>query len=134
MARDYRTGAQWRTAGPPANRIVGNTNSFLYVPLLLDAAGLFESSVSEAWLRHPLSSEWWANALVLLRQNSKTVADIGAAIQFTVLGLDDPTTVQVVTNALASLAATAYDSSSRLHIGAAVRIFMDPSGYVHAIL
>ena len=51
---------QWQNAGPPSN--TGHQNSWLYVPLLLSAAGLLQQSTREAWCRHPSTSRWWEAA------------------------------------------------------------------------
>ena len=52
---------------PPAVPYTTNTNSAFYVPLFLDAAGYLDKACRVAWENHPLSSPWWCEALLLLR-------------------------------------------------------------------
>ena len=39
----------WRIQEPPLAPVDASTNSFLYVPLLLDAGGLMAPAVSQIW-------------------------------------------------------------------------------------
>ena len=39
---------------PPAHRISAATNSFMYMPLFLDAVGLLSEADAAAWRVHPL--------------------------------------------------------------------------------
>ena len=55
--------AEWTMVGPPQRIVTSMTNSFMYVPLLLDAAGLLRADAAQAWRAHPASSGWWQLAV-----------------------------------------------------------------------
>ena len=51
----------------PRNTVFCRTNSFLYMPLLLEAAGLLHEQDAATWQSHPLAVEWWADSIAILR-------------------------------------------------------------------
>ena len=60
-----RARSAWWTAGPPLVRPFDNRNSFLYVPLLLGAAGKLRAAACADWQWHPVSRDHWD---IIIRQ------------------------------------------------------------------
>ena len=58
---------QYTTGAPPPLPLRESTNSALYVPLLLDAAGLLTAQAQLAWRSRAPISEWWPAAVEALR-------------------------------------------------------------------
>ena len=58
---------QYTTIGPPPLPLRDGTNSALYVPLLLDAAGVLTPHAQLAWRSRAPFSEWWPAAVDALR-------------------------------------------------------------------
>ncbi|OLP71931.1 hypothetical protein AK812_SmicGene48368 [Symbiodinium microadriaticum] len=58
---------QYTTLGPPPLPLRDGTNSALYVPLLLDAAGVLTPQAQLAWRSRAPFSEWWPAAVDALR-------------------------------------------------------------------
>ena len=52
----------------PAAVITSPTNSHIYVPLLLDAAGTLDPEAARAWRDDPRCSEWWDDTAAALRE------------------------------------------------------------------
>merc|ERR1712224_540864 len=57
----------WSHQGPPLPSTIGDRNSWVYVPLLLDVAGVLTATAVEAWRSHPATGSWWNNAVTKLR-------------------------------------------------------------------
>ena len=53
----------WRTSALPFR---DGTNSRIYVPLLLDAAGVLSADAQRAWRSHAPFAEWWPAAVAAL--------------------------------------------------------------------
>ncbi|CAK0830299.1 unnamed protein product, partial [Prorocentrum cordatum] len=49
-------------------------NSWMYVPLLLDAAGQLDAQEAAAWRQHPAAAHWWENAAAFLRERPRADA------------------------------------------------------------
>ena len=47
--------------------VSANRNSWLYVPLLLDAAGFLDEADAHAWRSHLASAPWWSEAVTTLQ-------------------------------------------------------------------
>ena len=62
------TEAAWFNQGPPDNLAAGNTNSWLFVPLLHAAVGRLHPSALAAWEAHAHYALLWRGALGTLRQ------------------------------------------------------------------
>ena len=62
------TEAAWFNQGPPNNLAAGNTNSWLFVPLLHAAVGRLHPSALAAWEAHAHYALLWQGALSTLRQ------------------------------------------------------------------
>ena len=62
------TEAAWFNQSPPDNIAAGNTNSWLFVPLLHAAVGRLHSSALAAWEGHTHCALLWRGALGTLRQ------------------------------------------------------------------
>ena len=58
---------QYTTGAPPPLPLRESTNSALYVPLLLDAAGLLTAQAQLAWRSRAPISQWWPAAVEALR-------------------------------------------------------------------
>ena len=58
---------QYTTLGPPPLPLRDGTNSALYVPLLLDAAGVLTPQAQLAWRSRAPFREWWPAAVDALR-------------------------------------------------------------------
>ena len=56
---------QW---APPQAVVTADRNSWLYVPILLHAAGLLHPETARAWQSHALASGWWDNAIRELQE------------------------------------------------------------------
>jgi hypothetical protein len=49
----------WRGRGPPARPWAQPSNSDLFVPMILNACGLLQPLVREAWLQDAVAGRWW---------------------------------------------------------------------------
>ena len=58
---------QYTTFGPPLLPLRDGTNSALYVPLLLDAAGMLAAQAQRDWRSRAPINEWWPAAVDALR-------------------------------------------------------------------
>ena len=68
----------YRAAGPPA-AAPGPSNSCIYVPLLLEAAGYLQPQAAEAWRNHVVAGSWWSEAVAALQQPGPVAANRLAA-------------------------------------------------------
>ena len=57
---------QYAEAEPPSLPFAASTNSAVFIPLLLDAAGMLSAGARRAWHTHPTISEWWPTAVTTL--------------------------------------------------------------------
>ena len=58
----------WTRAAPPEQPVTLETNSFVYVPLLLQAAGKLDAGAERGWSTHTLSRSWWGEAVQALQR------------------------------------------------------------------
>jgi hypothetical protein len=67
---------------PPAGPVEGNQNSWIYVPLLLDAAHLLHASAVSGWNQPGHSRAWWQQAVdhVLEYPRSDTAMPVDAML------------------------------------------------------
>ena len=57
---------RFRSYWPPAGPIHADMNSFLYVPVLLNASGMLHEDIAQSWQRHELAASWWQQAADVL--------------------------------------------------------------------
>ncbi|CAE7447292.1 unnamed protein product, partial [Symbiodinium pilosum] len=77
----------WVHAEPPPIPLPQATNSCVYMPLLLDAAGLLHGRAREAWRAHPSFVPWWHGAVTaLLARPFLSVRDVQSAVEHGLLG------------------------------------------------
>ena len=55
--------AVWSRVGPPLANIDSSGDSWLFVPLLLDACRCLAPSAGRQWRSHPLSCAWWEGSV-----------------------------------------------------------------------
>ena len=68
-------------AGPPHVPLHQATYSCVYVPLLLDAAGMLHAEARAQWRAHPAFAPWWHGAVTaLLARPFLSVRDVRAAV------------------------------------------------------
>lgn len=60
------TSGDYGSAGPPEH-LAAPTNSSIFVPLLLDAAGLLSADAQRAWMQHAAARDVWENRSQSLR-------------------------------------------------------------------
>ncbi|CAE7799301.1 NSF, partial [Symbiodinium necroappetens] len=73
---------QFTTLGPPALPLRDGTNSALYVPLLLDAAGMLSAEAQRDWRSRAPINEWWDAAVQALRARAFIpVHELSAAVE-----------------------------------------------------
>ena len=77
----------WVHAEPPPIPLPQATNSCVYMPLLLDAAGLLHGRARVAWRAHPSFAPWWHGAVTaLLARPFLSVRDVQSAVEHGLLG------------------------------------------------
>ena len=62
------TAFSWAASTAPRSLVVGNLNSWLYVPVLLDAAGRLDPWACQTWRQHPVAGRWWQVLQNFLRE------------------------------------------------------------------
>ena len=73
---------QFAILGPPALPLRDGTNSALYVPLLLDAAGMLSAEAQRDWRSRAPINEWWDAAVQALRAEAFIPAhELSAAVE-----------------------------------------------------
>ncbi|CAK0885381.1 unnamed protein product, partial [Prorocentrum cordatum] len=106
-------------AGPLRER----TNSRVYVPLLLAAAGLLDQQEAAGWSTHPLAHDWWQPTVEALQQADPVPAETFAQ------GLEfagaSPGAIYAV------IAAGGGARPGHVHLPPVVRALADSAGYIH---
>ena len=73
---------QYAEAEPPVLPFAASTNSAVYVPLLLDAAGMLSAGARRAWHTHPTIGGWWPTAVnTLLARPFLPVPELAHAVE-----------------------------------------------------
>ena len=76
-----RAALGYATAGPPSLPLSQATYSCVYMPVLLDAAGLLHAETRAAWRAHPVFGRWWEGAVsALLARPFLTVRNLQTAV------------------------------------------------------
>ncbi|CAK0894886.1 unnamed protein product, partial [Prorocentrum cordatum] len=105
-------------AGPLRER----TNSRVYVPLLLAAAGLLDQQEAAGWSTHPLTHDWWQPTVEALQQADSVPAETFAQ------GLEfagaSPGAIYAV------IAAGGGARPGHVHLPPVVRALADSAGYI----
>ncbi|CAK0847649.1 unnamed protein product, partial [Prorocentrum cordatum] len=105
-------------AGPLRER----TNSRVYVPLLLAAAGLLDQQEAAGWSTHPLTHDWWQPTVEALQQADPVPAETFAQ------GLEfagaSPGAIYAV------IAAGGGARPGHVHLPPVVRALADSAGYI----
>ena len=82
---------QYTTLGPPPLPLRDGTNSALYVPLLLDAAGMLAAQAQRDWRSRAPINEWWPAAVDALRARACIpVQELSAAVEHVALAFAPP--------------------------------------------
>ena len=82
---------QYTTLGPPPLPLRDGTNSALYVPLLLDAAGMLAAQAQRDWRSRAPINEWWPAAVDALRARAFIpVKELSAAVEHVALAFAPP--------------------------------------------
>ena len=82
---------QYTTLGPPPLPLRDGTNSALYVPLLLDAAGMLAAQAQRDWRSRAPINEWWPAAVDALRARAFIpVQELSAAVEHVALAFAPP--------------------------------------------
>ena len=73
--RSQRTALPAGSWPAPRRRVNEGTNSFLYMPLLLDASGFLAQEDVNTWTGHALSRAWWQDTIAVLQALPEVPAD-----------------------------------------------------------
>ena len=111
----------YRGWAPPEMLVNPHRNSWLYVPFLLDAAGLLCAPESRAWREHPATTSWWADGVAIL---SATPAIYGSTLAGALSHVSGPRSRAEV------ILATLVGDSTAIDLPSAVRMFADQQGYL----
>ena len=102
-------------------------NSRLYVPLLLDGAGLLPESAAGGWHSHPLSERWWEGTVGHLRASAAV-----SAVDFVDSLRSQP--ADAAHASLHELADAVSRQSGQLTITRAVSLALDARGYIQPLV
>ena len=113
---------------PPAQRILDHTNSWIYMPLFLDSAGLLTDSARNAWRSHALC-DWWADAVAILQASFPVPREeLVNGLRLIADALPNCQVRASARDAVARIAANLSDENITLPL--AVRAAVDARGYI----